>query len=77
MIMGNKIIKVEDAFITIGGYILSILKNKELQVDTLYSKFLEVYPKDISFEQFTYAIDFLFMINKIRIKHDDVLEIVL
>jgi len=77
MIMGNKIIKVEDAFITIGGYILSILKNKELQVDTLYFKFLETYPKNISFEQFTYAIDFLFMINKIKIKHDDVLEIVL
>ena len=77
MIMGNKIIKVEDAFITIGGYILSILKNKELQVDTLYSKFLEIYPKHISFEQFTYAIDFLFMINKVKIKHDDVLEIVL
>ncbi len=77
MIMGNKIIKVEDAFITIGGYILSILKNRELQVDTLYSKFLEIYPKYISFEQFTYAIDFLFMINKVKIKHDDVLEIVL
>jgi hypothetical protein len=77
MIMGNKIIKVEDTFITIGGYILSILKNKELQVDTLYSKFLEIYPKHINFEQFTYAIDFLFMINKVKIKHDDVLEIVL
>jgi len=77
MIMGNKIIKVEDAFITIGGYILSILKNKELQVDTLYSKFLEIYPKYISFEQFTYTIDFLFLINKVKIKHDDVLEIVL
>jgi hypothetical protein len=77
MIMGNKIIKVEDTFITIGGYILSILKNKELQVDTLYSKFLEIYPKYINFEQFTYAIDFLFMINKVKIKHDDVLEIVL
>lgn len=77
MIMGNKIVKVEDAFITMGGYILSILKNKELQIDSLYSKFSESYPKKISFEQFTYAIDFLFMINKIKIKHDDVLEIVL
>lgn len=76
MIMGNKIVKVEDAFITIGGYILSILKDKEKSVDSLYVKFLETYPKKISFEQFIYAIDFLFMIKKIKIKHDDVLEIV-
>lgn len=77
MIMGDKIIKVEDAFIAVGGYILSILKNRELPVDILYAKFSEIYPKHISFEQFTYAVDFLFMINKIKIKHDDVLEIVL
>lgn len=76
MIMGNKIVKVEDAFITISGYILSILKCKEISVDTLYSEFLKAYPKKISFERFIYAIDFLFMIKKIKIKHDDVLEIV-
>lgn len=76
MIMGNKIVKVEDAFITIGGYILSILKEKERTIDNLYSKFSEIYPKKISFEQFVYAVDFLFMIQKIKIKHDDVLEII-
>lgn len=76
MIMGNKIVKIEDAFITIGGYILTILNNKEKSIDVLYSSFSEAYPKTISFEQFIYTIDFLFMIKKIKIKHDDVLEIV-
>ena len=64
MIMGNKIVKIEDSFVVMGGYILSILKQKSLSIDLLYSKFLEIYPKKISFEDFSYAIDFLYMIKK-------------
>lgn len=77
MIMGNKIVKVEDAFITIGGYILSILKKENMSIDNLYSNFLAQYPKKIGFETFVYAIDFLFMIKKIKIKQDDVVEVVI
>lgn len=76
MIMGNKIVKVEDALISIGGYILILLKEKNMSVDFLYSNFLKTYPKNISFEDFIYAIDFLFMIKKIRIKNNDILEVI-
>jgi len=76
MIMGNKIVKVEDSFISIGGYILSILNGKNLSLDNLYIKFNESYPKNnISFESFIYTIDFLFMIKKIKIKENDILEV--
>lgn len=76
MIMGNKIVKVEDAFITLGGYILSILKQKNMDIDSLYIKFKEVYPKkNIDFNHFVYTLDFLFMINKIAIKKDAILEV--
>lgn len=75
--MGDKIVKVEDAFITIGGYILILLKEKNMSIDLLYSKFLELYPKEINFDDFIYAIDFLFMIKKVRIKNDDILEVVI
>ncbi|HHB52541.1 MAG TPA: hypothetical protein ENK75_05810 [Saprospiraceae bacterium] len=75
--MGDKIVKVEDAFITIGGYILSILQKESMPIDNLYKKFLEKYPKKISFEHFSYAINFLFMIKKIQIKQDDILEVLL
>jgi len=76
MIMGNKIVKVEDAFITLGGYILSILKKEDMNTDTLYIKFKEIYPKkNIDFNHFVYTLDFLFMINKITIKKDDILGI--
>ena len=76
MIMGNKIVKVEDSFISMGGYILSILNGKNLSLDNLYIKFNESYPKNnISFESFIYTIDFLFMIKKIKIKENDILEV--
>jgi len=76
MIMGNKIVKVEDAFITLGGYILSILKKQNMNVDNLYVKFKEIYPKkEIGFNHFIYTLDFLFMINKIDINKDDILEV--
>jgi hypothetical protein len=74
--MGNKIVKIEDSFISMGGYILSILQGKSISIDNLYMKFNESYPKkEISFDSFLYAIDFLFMINKIKIKKDDILEV--
>jgi hypothetical protein len=74
--MGNKIVKVEDSFISIGGYILMLLKEKNMSVDFLYSNFLKNYPKKFSFEDFIYAIDFLFMIKKVRIKNNDILEVI-
>ena len=48
MIMGNKIVKIEDSFIVMGGYILSILKQKSLPIDLLYSKFLDMTTLDFS-----------------------------
>jgi len=75
MIMGNKIVKIEDALVTIGGYILSLLQDNEMSIDSLYSKFKEIYPKKISFEEFVYSIDFLFMINRIEIAKSDYIRI--
>lgn len=77
MIMGDKIVKVEDAFITMGGYILSLLKNKNMSIDLLYSSFFKEYPKKVNFDDFIYTIDFLYMIKKIKIKNDDILEVVI
>ena len=74
--MGNKIVKIEDSFVSMGGYILSILQNESICLDDLYIEFKKSYPKKkISFDSFLYAIDFLFMINKIQIKKDDILEV--
>ncbi|HHH55140.1 MAG TPA: hypothetical protein ENK91_15870 [Bacteroidetes bacterium] len=74
--MGNKIVKIEDSFVSMGGYILSILQKESISIDDLYIEFSEKYPKkEIPFDSFLYAIDFLFMINKIKIKKDDILEV--
>lgn len=77
MVMGNKIVKIEDSLFVMGGYILDILlKNHSMQVDELYTEFNNKYHKKINFETFIYAIDFLFLIKKIKIQSNDILEIV-
>lgn len=77
MVMGNKIIKIEDSLFILGGYILDILlENHNMQVDELYAKFNHKYHKKIDFETFVYAIDFLFLIKKIGIQSNDMLEII-
>lgn len=77
MVMGNKIIKIEDSLFVIGGYILDILlKNHSVQIDELYAEFISQYPKKIDFETFIYAVDFLFLIKKVKIQVNDVLEVV-
>jgi len=53
MIMGNKIVKIEDSFVAMGGYILSILQKESISIDDLFFKFNELYPKkEISFDSF-------------------------
>lgn len=77
MVMGNKIVKIEDSLFVIGGYILDILlKNHSMQIDELYVEFMGKYPKRIDFEKFIYAVDFLFLIQKIKIQSNDILEVV-
>lgn len=77
MVMGNKIVKIEDSLFVIGGYIVDILlKNHSMQIDELYVEFMGKYPKRIDFEIFIYTVDFLFLIQKIKIQSNDILEIV-
>lgn len=73
--MGNKLTKIEDSLFVIGGYILEILLQEKKAIDDLYSEFNCIYPKKISFEAFVYAIDFLYMIKKLKITKEDILEI--
>lgn len=75
--MGNKLVKIEDSLFVMGAYILEILLKEKMFIDTLYSKFISNYPKKIDFETFIYAVDFLFMIKKVKIHSKDTLEIVL
>ncbi|EOG6952930.1 ABC-three component system middle component 6 [Campylobacter jejuni] len=76
-VMGNKLTKIEDSLFVIGGYILEILLQEKKAIDDLYSEFSRIYPKKISFETFMYTIDFLYMIKKLRIIKEDILEIII
>ena len=53
-----------------------LLENRSMQVDELYAEFNNKYYKKIDFEIFIYAVDFLFLIKKIKIQSNDILEVV-
>lgn len=65
MIMGSKTVRQEDSLVSIGGYIITILKEKEVNIDELYASLNEVYPKEVKFGVFINTLYFLFMIKKI------------
>ena len=70
MVMGNKIINVNDTLFVIGAVIIKNLKNSNEKIDNLYQKVKE--EKDIPFKKFILTLDFLFIIDKIEIKEKDI-----
>ena len=76
MVMGDKIFKVEDALIVIGSEVVNALhKYGSMRLDDIFLYVKNNYVKDIKFDRLIYTIDFLYMIGKIDIKEDDVLEL--
>jgi hypothetical protein len=76
MVMGDKIFKVEDALIVIGAEVVNALqKYGSMRLDDIFLYVKDNYVKDIKFDRLIYTIDFLYMIGKVDIKEDDVLEL--
>lgn len=76
MVMGDKIFKIEDALIVIGSEVVKALqKYGSMRLDDIFLYVKDNYVKDIKFDRLIYTIDFLYMIGKINIKEDDILEL--
>jgi len=71
MVMGNKIINVNDTLFAIGAVVIKHLKNSNEKVDNLYQKIKK--EKEISFKKFILTLDFLFIVDKIEIKEKDII----
>jgi len=71
MVMGNKIINVNDTLFAIGAIVIKHLKTSNEKVDTLYQKIKK--EKNISFKKFILTLDFLFVVDKIEIKEKDII----
>jgi hypothetical protein len=77
MVMGDKIFKVEDALIVIGAEVINTLqKYGSMRLDDIFLYIKDNYVKDIKFDRLIYTIDFLYMIGRIDIKEDDILELI-
>jgi len=72
MIMPNKVVKPIDSLISIGGFILKNLKNKNMNIDILFENINREYPKKISMEKIILSLDFLYSIDKIELENDKV-----
>lgn len=66
MIMPTKIIQPVDSLFVIASYILKELKGRSLNLDELLDHINEKYYKKITIEKIIFAIDFLYLIGKIR-----------
>ncbi|AKF24244.1 hypothetical protein YH65_01655 [Sulfurovum lithotrophicum] len=74
--MGDKIFKIEDALIVIGSEVVNVLqKYGSMRLDDIFLYVKDNYVKDIKFDRLIYTVDFLYMIGKINIKEDDILEL--
>jgi len=76
MVMGDKIFKIEDTLIVIGSEVVNVLqKYGSMRLDDIFLYVKDNYVKDIKFDRLIYTVDFLYMIGKINIKEDDILEL--
>ncbi|WP_456480107.1 ABC-three component system middle component 6 [Nautilia sp.] len=71
--MGNKIFNLEDTLFVIGAEIIEIIRNKNLKIDKLHKELNKRYVKEISFDKMMYALDFLFILDKVEIKEKDII----
>jgi hypothetical protein len=79
MILPAKHIKLSDSLFGLGGYLLKLL-SKPKTIDELWIEFnkvndTEYFPSYHSFDNFILCIDYMFMINLLRINKAGVLYI--
>lgn len=72
--MPTKIIQPCNSIFVISSYLLKIIRESPKDLDTLIRQFNKLYYKKIETEKILLALDFLFIINKIRIE-DEIIKI--
>jgi len=72
MLVPTKIIKPVDSLISISAYVLKLLQNGPARVDSLHSKFNEVYYKVITLESLLLSLNFLYMTDSVELKDETI-----
>ena len=74
MLMPSKIVKPVDSIFCISAYVISILSNKAMTIDSLHKKINEEYLQVITIDRLLLCLNFLYIIDAIRID-DEVITI--
>lgn len=63
-------IKPEKSLYVIGAKIMEVFNNESMgviDIKILYEKFIKIYQENISFDYYLYALDWLFLIDLVKI----------
>ncbi|WP_368044376.1 ABC-three component system middle component 6 [Pantoea ananatis] len=76
MILPSKNIKPVDSLVCIGAYVLDILNKADyLSFDDLLLNLYSSYPKKITAEHVYLAINFLYILDKIEMRNDEIIAV--
>lgn len=66
MIFPNRTVSPVDSIISISSCIIEILLKSDCDLNNLYKKHVDIYPKKVPLEDFLISLTFLYTINKIE-----------
>jgi len=72
MLMPTKIIQPVDSLFSISAFILKILTYNKLNIDEIHSEVNKTYYKEVSLEKIMLSLNFLYMIDKVRIDNETI-----
>ena len=72
MLMPTKIIKPVDSLFSISAYVLKIINEESVNLDTLHYKVNEIYYKKVTLEKIILSLNFLYITDKIRIENETI-----
>ena len=72
MLMPTKIIKPVDSIFSISAYVIKALETNDMNIDELFQKVNKTYYKEISLDRLILSLNFLYIINKIELKNENI-----
>lgn len=70
MILPSKTVKPVDSIFCIAPFILSLIKDKEINLDELMELVNKTYPNKVSLEKFLLCLNFLFIVGKLEVNNE-------
>lgn len=70
--MPTKIIQPVDSLFSISAFVLKIVTHNKLNIDEIHSEVNKKYYKEVSLEKIMLSVNFLYIIDKVRIDNETI-----